>query len=191
MTDNSDNSADFLLPEELDKLQSTLVEHMQESGSMPLDAAHGFLTAVAAHRAQFSDAMARAHVLGEIAGEQGIEPLLEKFQLQVQRDLEGGEYGPLIMQMPRDDGSMLPLPYGWCEGYLQGLSILGEEVYSQALGDEQVADWLAPMMNFMMYDEQQMFDPPEEDEHREGVSLLGEAAVSIYQWWQQAETADA
>ena len=44
-------------------------------------------------------------------------PFPGKFQRQLQRDLGSGQYGPLIMRMPRQDGSMLPLPYGRREGY--------------------------------------------------------------------------
>ena len=178
-------SEEILMPEELDKLQATLVEHMQTSRSMPLDAAHGFLTAVAAHAEQITPVMARAHVLGDIAGEQGIEPLLEKFHTQLLRDLESGEYGPLIMQMPREDGSMLPLPYGWCEGYAQGLSMLGEEAHKAALENEAPAARLAQVFAFMEYEESQLFDPPDESAHRAAVSELGEAAVWLHSWWQQ------
>jgi len=174
----------YLQPEELDKLQTTLVEHMQESGSMPLDAAHGFLTALAAHAERVSAEAARAHVLGEIAEEQGIDPILSKFQEQVQRDLESAEYGPLIMQMPREDGSMLPLPYGWCEGYAQGMSVLGEEAQTQVLDSNEAAGHLSLIFTFLQYDQQQMFNPPDEGAHRQAVSELGESAVFLYRWWQ-------
>jgi yecA family protein len=179
MTDETD----YLQPEELDKLQTTLVEHMQTSRSLPLDAAHGFFSAVAALPQELSASAARAHVLGEIAGEQGIEPLLIKFQAQVLRDLESGDYGPLIMQMPRQDGTSLPLPYGWCEGYAQGLAMLGEDLQAQALESQEISARLSPIFAFMMYDEEQMFDPPDEAAHREAVSELGEAVVFIYRWW--------
>lgn len=178
---------DFLQPEELDKLQTTLVEHMQQSGSMPLDAAHGFLTATAAHPDRISAEQARARVLGEIAGEAGIETLLRKFHEQLLRDLEGGDYGPLIMQMPREDGSMLPLPYGWCEGYVLGLNTAGEDLRDLAAADEEAAARLTPIFAFLMYDEQQMFDPPDESAHREAVGELGDAAVWLHRWWRQRQ----
>lgn len=179
MTDDT-----YLQPEELDKLQATLVEHMHESGSMPLDAAHGFLTATAAHPGRISPEQAQARVLGEIAGEEGIEPLLRKFYEQLLRDLEGGDYGPLIMQMPREDGGMLPLPYGWCEGYALGLNTAGEDLREQALNDEGATACLTPIYAFLMYEESQMFDPPDEQAHREAVGELGGSAVWLHRWWQ-------
>ena len=180
--------SDFLTPEELDKLQTTLVEHMQESGSMPLDTAHGFLTAPAGHPDRVPFEQARARVLGDIAGEQGIGSLLDKFHQQLLRDLESGDYGPLIMQMPREDGSMLPLPYGWCEGYALGLNSAGEDLREQAVADEQAVARLTPIYAFLMYEEAQMFDPPDEQAHREAVGELGEAAVWLNRWWSKQET---
>ena len=175
---------DFLRPEELDRLQTTLVEHMQDSGSVPLDAAHGFLTAAAAHPDRVPPEQARARILGGIAGEPGIQPLLLKFQEQLLRDLESGDYGPLIMQMPRDDGSVLPLPYGWCEGYLLGLNSAGEERLEQVLNDEEAAARMTPIYAFLMYDESQMFDPPDEQAHRDTVGELGENALWLHRWWR-------
>lgn len=179
------DSADCLLPEELDKLQSVLVEHMSISGSMPLDAAHGYLTALAAHADRVGHEAARTRVLGEIAGGHGIAFLLYKFHEQILRDLETGDYGPLIMQMPREDGSMRPLPYGWCEGYALGLNTAGEDRREQAAADEQAAARLTPIYAFLMYEESQMFDPPDEQAHCETVGELGESAVWLYRWWQQ------
>jgi len=176
---------DFLDPEELDKLQTVLVEHMQTSGSMPLDAAHGFLSATAAHPDRISPEQARARVLGEISGEEGIEPLLQKFHEQLQRDLERDEYGPLIMQMPREDGSMLPLPYGWCEGYILGLNTAGEDLRELAAADEDAVAHLTPVYSFLMYEQEQMFDPPDEQVHRETVAKLGECATWLHRWWRQ------
>lgn len=176
---------DFLNPEELDKLQTVLVEHMQTSGSMPLDAAHGFLSATAAHPDRISPEQARARVLAEISGEEGIEPLLCKFQEQLLRDLESDQYGPLIMQMPREDGSMLPLPYGWCEGYVLGLNTAGEDLRERVAADEDAVARLTPIYSFLLYEQAQMFDPPDEQIHRETVAELGECAVWLHRWWRQ------
>jgi uncharacterized protein len=178
----------YLLPEELDKLQAALAEHMQSSGSMPLDTAHGFLTATAAHPERISAEQACARVLGEIAAEAGIAPLLRRFREQLLRDLESGDYGPLIMQMPREDGSMLPLPYGWCEGYALALNLLGDGLKEQLLGDEQAAARLTPIYAFLMYDQAQMFDPPDESVHREAVGELGESAQWLHRWCSERET---
>lgn len=180
----------YLLPEELDKLQTVLVEHMQVSGSMPLDTAHGFLTATAALAQRIGAEQARTRVLGDIAAQEGMAPLLRRFHEQLLHDLESGEYGPLIMQMPREDGSMLPLPYGWCEGYALGLNMAGEDLQALLLEDAQAAAHLTPIYAFLMYDEAQMFDPPDEQAHREAVGELGASAVWLHRWWLERGTGE-
>ncbi|MGA0937432.1 MAG: UPF0149 family protein [Sedimenticolaceae bacterium] len=179
--------SDHLEPEELDKLQSALVEHIEESHSMPLDVAHGFLTAVAAHPEVISLADARRRIMGHLEDIDGIDPLLVKFQDQLMRDLETGDYGPLIMQYPREDGTYLPIPYGWCEGYAEGLGELDDSAQQKAMDDPQSNQLLAIIFAFNLYKESDMFDPPDEDSHRDMVSKLGEAAVGLYRWWLNKE----
>ncbi len=41
---------------------------------------------------------------------------------------------------------------------------------------------LTPIMSFLMYEEEQWFNPPNEAAHRETVDQLGEIAVALYQW---------
>jgi hypothetical protein len=86
--------------------------------------------------------------------------------------------------MPRDDGSTLPLPYGWCQGYVAGMDFLGEEQRDRLIADKQATGLLAPVLSFLMYEQDQWFDPPNEAAHRETVGQLGEAAVGLFQWWQ-------
>jgi len=177
-----------LLPEELEKLQTTLVDQLEASECMPLDGAHGFLTAVAAHEHIISRELACAHVLGKIPEELGLLPLMQKFQHHLINDLETGKYGPLIMQMPRTDNTSLPIPYSWCEGYAQGMNSLGDSLQEEMLKHEDVMVMLTPIFGLMMTDEDHMFNPPNEDAHREAVEQLGVSAVSIYNWWLHQRT---
>lgn len=172
-----------LLPEELDRLQQVLVEQMDAAGCMPLDVAHGFLSATAAMASE--DALLD-RVLGQLAQEHGLRELLRRFRTQLLGDLERADYGPLILQMPREDGSLLPLPYGWCQGYVAGLEFLGEGQRDRLVADEQAGALLTPVLSFLMYDEDQWFDPPNEAVHRETVGELGEAAVGLFNWWRAA-----
>ena len=123
-------------------------------------------------------------VLGGLAGEEKLRGLLVRFRDQLLDDLRSAEYGPLILQMPRDDGSTLPLPYGWCQGYVAGVDYLGEEQRDLLISDEQAGSLLAPVLSFLMYEQDQWFDPPNEEAHRETVGQLGEAAVGLFQWRQ-------
>jgi len=174
-----------LLPEELDRLQQVLVGQMEEAGCMPLDVAHGFLTATAgAPGSADHEGALLGRVLGRLAEDAGLRELLSRFRAQLLDDLRQSDYGPLILQMPRDDGSMLPIPYGWCQGYVAGLEFLGEDLRDRLIGDQQAGTLLAPILSFLMYEESQWFEPPNEAAHRETAGELGEAAVGLFNWWR-------
>ena len=42
----------------------------------------------------------------------------------------------------------------------------------------------ALVFGFLQYDEEQMFNPPDEERHRQAVSALGEATLNLFRWWQ-------
>jgi yecA family protein len=179
------DGSDLLRPEELEQLQGLLVEQMGQAGCMPLDVAHGFLTATAAcvmHEEGVSRLLGR--VLGRLAEDQDLRDLVDRFRRQLLNDLREADYGPLILQLPRDDGSPLPLPYGWCQGYLAGLEYLGEGLRDRLIADQQAGALLAPVLSFLMYEEAQWFEPPDEAAHRETVGELGESAVGLFNWWR-------
>ena len=173
-----------LSPQELERLQARLVDNMEASGCMSLDIAHGFLTATAAQHIDRLGALID-RVLGNLNADAPLRELLARFHAQVQRDLRDADYGPLVLQMPRDDGSLLPLPYGWCQGYVAGLEFLGEDQRDRLIADEQAGALLAPLLSFLMYSEDQWFDPPNETAHRAAVEELGGAAVALYLWWRE------
>ncbi len=178
-----DAPADPLDAEELAQLQARLVEAMEQAGCMPLDVAHGFLTATAASPPGGDEAGLLDRVLGGLAANAELRRLLAQFRGQLRADLQGDEYGPLILELPRDDGSPLPLPYGWCQGYVAGLEHLGEERRDRLLADEEAGALLAPILSFLMYEEAQLFDPPDEAAHRETAGELGDAAMGLFRWW--------
>lgn len=167
---------------ELEKLQTTLVGQMQQAGCLPLDVAHGLLTATAADPRvdELLD-----HALGGLAGDAELRSLLARFREQLLGELERAEYGPLILQMPRDDGTSLPLPYGWCQGYAAGLEFIGEDKRDALFADQQAGMLLTPILSFLMYEREQWFAPPNEQAHRDTVDELGDAAVGLYNWWRR------
>jgi hypothetical protein len=110
-------TVDSMTPEDLEYLQTRLVEKMEAAGRMPLDVAHGFLTATATGAAA---------------------------------------------QQP----------------------VLLDRVLGRRDSDERLRGLLAPIMSFLMYEQAQWFDPPNEVAHRETVGQLGDAAVGLFQWWQ-------
>ena len=176
--------SETLTPEDLDLLQQRLVDSMDDTGCMPLDVAHGFFTATATSADGGVPALVE-HVLGGLAGDATLRPLVGRFRAQLLSDLAAGEYGPLVLQMPRDDGSVLPLPYGWCQGYMAGVEFMGEASRDALLADEEAAAHLAPLLSFLMYEESQWFVPPNETAHRETVGEIGDHVLALHRWRRQ------
>ena len=77
---------DSLTPEDLEYLQTRLVEHMEVAGCMPLDVAHGFLTATATGAAAHQPGLLE-RVLGGLDPDERLRGLLERFRVQLLHDL--------------------------------------------------------------------------------------------------------
>lgn len=158
------------------------------SASMGIDAAHGFLTAVASGPRLILPVEWLPIVLGGQADERAPADLragLEALYRDVKQDLDHGHYGPLIVHLPMVGDAALPLPYGWCQGYLQGLKLHGEEALEAAGNDVAAAVWLTPIAAFLMYPEDQRLAPPEPEAHRRTAAELAGAALGLYRWWRR------
>ena len=174
---------------DMEQLQELIVARMEREEAMPLDMIHGFFTATLTGPRDVDESDWLGGCLLGHAAEPLLTDLLRRFRAGVARDLATGDYGPLVIEMPRDDGSVLPLPYGWCQGYVMGLELQGEEAQSAMLGDEAMSGLLTPIFAFLMYDESQLFNPPNEAMHCEAVGELADSAVALYRWWQARLTA--
>lgn len=186
---------DELSDEQLNQLQHFLVDHLEQDGCMPLDVSHGFLTALYSGPRQIGPSEWLPMVLGQIEFDndeeaENITSLLVKLSQNVEQDLDHGHYAPVILYKPMDDQEPLPMPYGWCQGYLIGLGVQGEAIREQALKDEQASNFMAPIMVFMMYEEDQMYNPPDEVAHRQTALELAAAAMSLYHWWREDNHAE-
>ena len=175
--------------EQLDRLEEFLFEHMESDGTLPLDAAHGFLTAVVSGPRMIMPGEWLPRILGEVefASMEETTAITETIMGLYNgtiEELEAGSYEPILLTLGEEgDEAPLPLPYGWCEGYLVGWNFHGEEVLDRMAGDEEAAALLGPVVAFLMYEEDQLMDPPDPEAHRETVAELGPSAVGLYRWW--------
>ena len=97
-----------LMPQELERLQAGLSKTWRRPAACRLDIAHGF-----------SPPPQRNTLTGRVPGSTGsrrlqtdtvLRELLTRFHAQVLRDLDAADCGPLVLQMPRDDGSRCRCP---------------------------------------------------------------------------------
>ncbi|WP_293644479.1 YecA family protein [Thiolapillus sp.] len=174
--------------QQMTQLEDFLLAHMEDEGCMPLDVAHGYLTAVLSGPHMIMPNTWLPNVLGDVdfaseeeAGQ--VMGLLMSLYNSTLMELESGEYEPMILSMEENYDEPLPLPYGWCEGYIMGWNAHGEDTIDAMAQDEEAALNLGPVAAFMMYEEDQLLAPPNEAEHRQAADLLAESAVDLFRWW--------
>ena len=174
--------------QQMTQLEDFLLAHMEDEGCMPLDVAHGYLTAVLSGPHMIMPNTWLPNVLGDVdfaseeeAGQ--VMGLLMSLYNSTLMELESGEYEPMILSMEENYDEPLPLPYGWCEGYIMGWNAHGEDTIDAMAQDEEAALNLGPVAAFMMYEEDQLLAPPNEAEHCQAADLLAESAVDLFRWW--------
>jgi len=173
---------------QLDELEAFLFEHMENDGSMPLDATHGFFTALVSGPRMILPGEWLPQVLGDLEfanmeESQAITATIMQLYNGTIEELDGGRYEPILLTLDSDQEDPLLLPYGWCEGFLIGWNFHGEEVLDTMVADEEAAALLVPVLSFLMYEEEQLMNPPDRRSHHEAAAELGPSAIGLYRWW--------
>lgn len=173
-----------------EELQAFLTDHLEQARCMPLDVAHGFLTGVLVGPNELEPANWLPPLLGnpdfddDEHGEHIIGLTLALHQ-DVRQDLEHHHYGPMVIYKPMEDGEPLPLPYGWCEGFMLGLKLHGETEQERIHQDIGASQHLALIGSFLLYEQDQLLNPPDEAVHREIAASLPRAVTALYDWFRQ------
>ena len=175
--------------EQLERLEDFLLAHL-EDGAMPLDVVQGYLTAILSGPQMIMPSQWLPYVLGEAdfssesEAREIMELVMSLYNLTL-AELENDTYAPMILSMEEGyEDAPLPLPYGWCEGYIMGWNQHGKSALDDMAGDEEAAQRLGPVAAFLMYEEDQLLNPPNEGEHRLAADQLAHSAVALYQWWK-------
>ena len=177
-----------LSDQELAFLEAFLANGAETGNCMPLDMVHGYLTAVSSGPALITPGDWLPRVLGELYGGDQAQPprvmdLLMRFYNSILDELAEADYNLLLVYLTEGVDEPLPLPYGWSEGYLKGWALHGEDALDQMLQDEKAEPMLAAIMVFLMYPEDQLLNPQDEQMHREVVNELAGSVEGIYHWW--------
>ncbi len=174
--------------EQMEQLEDFLLAHMENDGCMPLDVAHGYLTGVLSGPHMIMPNTWLPVILGNVdfsteeEASQSMGLLMGLYNSTL-AELENGEYEPMILSMEENYDEPLPLPYGWCEGYIMGWNAHGEDTIDTMAQDEEAALNLGPIAAFLMYEEDQLLAPPDEREHRLAADQLADSAVNLFRWW--------
>ena len=172
---------------QMEQLDAFLLTNLDQGG-MPLDAVHGFLTAILSGPHSIMPNVWLPRILGNggiVQGtnlEAGIGSLMALYE-NIIDELEAGVYQPMIPSLAEGHEDPLPLPYGWCEGYIMGWNVQGKDSLDIMAEDELAAQYLGPVAVFLMYEEAQLLAPPDEEEHRLAADRLADSAMNLFRWW--------
>ena len=177
-----------LSDQELEFLEAYLANGADAGNRMPLDMVHGYLTTALSGPAPITPDDWLPQVLGDLGRVDQVQTaqvvdLLIRLFNSILDELSEGHYNPLLVYFSEGVDDPLPLPYGWCEGYFKGWELHGEDALNQMLQDEQAELMLAPIMVFLMYADDQLLNPQDEQMHRETVDELPGSVQGIYAWW--------
>lgn len=180
--------------EELDLLEAYLLDRMEKGlQPMPLDVTHGFLAAVISGPRELGVEHWLPPIFGqpEFDDEAEAEAMAQRvvdLHEQIAHELEHQHFAPIVIHRPSEnDDEPLPLPYGWCEGYMFGMNLHGEHARERMSTDAQASQLLGPILAFLMYEEDQLLNPPDVEAHRQTVQELPMAAMGLYAWWRQVD----
>lgn len=182
--------------QELELLETYLFDRVERGlQAMPLDVAHGFLTAVISGPQELGPERWLPPVFGrpEFEDEEEAEAMAQRVLAlhgQIAHELDHHHYAPMIIHKPDEtdtDAEPLALPYGWCEGYMFGLNLHGEHAVERMSSDATATDLLSPILAFLMYQEDQLLNPPDLAAHRQTALELPGAAMGIYDWWRRTD----
>jgi len=171
--------------QELVELDDFLLSTDEDSGSLAVDEAHGYITALVVSDAQLEHQQWLGAVLGEAtfsdAAEQArVEELLLRMYDEIAHSLEkGARFEPLVIE-EEEAGEIIDVPEGWCYGFMLGVA--EEQERWEDLPREQ-QELLAPIAKLALtYSEDEDTDLDDED-YESLVELIPGSVNSLYDFW--------
>ena len=160
---------DFLLSEEDDRL--------------PIDEAHGFMTALLVSRIDINDETLIEEICGDAKFDgdeqrQTITNLLLRMRDEISESLQKkAPFEPLVIE-EEEDGEIFEAYEGWCFGFMLGVTNQGEQ-WDRATKEQE--DLLAPIAQLaLLHTEEEEID---EEEYGLCVELLPGAVNALYASW--------
>lgn len=184
---------------ELDRLEAFL--NAEDFPGMALDETHGFLTAVVSGPEIISPQDWLPLVFGGKQAVRKREPpqdiasLLLRLNSEISLALFGNhDYTPWIREHPAAEGEPLPIPEGWCMGYLEGVNLYPLSWRRRFFHNQEAQQLLIPVMAFGFIDHDNPEESPRpqtEQEQRELAGILPDAIRGLFGWWREQAPARA
>lgn len=176
-----------LTDEEITELDEFLIAAEEGEQCLPIDEAHGYLTALVAGHAALSMEEAMHAVWGEPVfkdddQKQRMTDCLVRLYQDISEKLkEGGVFEPLVVEIADDDGDTMVAYEGWCFGFM--LAVTSEEERWSGLPENEQS-LLSPIAKLaLLYADEEV--EMEDDEYEMLAELLPGSVVGLYNYWQQ------
>jgi len=190
------SSVQPLFEADLDRLESWLNDAAH--AGMALDEVHGFLTAVVSGPEVIPPQRWLPLVFG---GQQearqhnppeDIVSLLLRLNSEISLALFGQHhFEPWLREHPGVEGDApLPVPEGWCMGYLEGVNLYPLDWRRTFFHNEEAQRLLIPVMAFGYIDHDNPDESPRpqtDQEQRELAGLLPDAVKGLFAWWREQQ----
>lgn len=178
---------------ELEQLELFL--NARDFNGMALDEMHGFMTAVVSGpdiippQDWLPLIFGGEHEVQKAEPPQDIVSLLLRLNSELSLALFGNHaFTPWIREHPVEQGDPLPVPEGWCMGYLEGVNLYPLKWRRTFFHNDEAQQLLIPIMAFGYIDHDNPEESPRpqtEEEQRELASVLPTAVKGLFSWWRE------
>lgn len=181
-----------LTDEESVQLDEFLLVEDSDEQRMPIDEAHGYLTALIVGQASLSMEDAMQMIWGsptfkDAAEQQCMTDYLIRMYQDIALKLEdGANFEPLAIEIEdEDDGEILIAHEGWCFGFMSAVTSEEERWSSLPDNEQSLLSPIAKLALLYADEETEM----EDDEYEMLTDLLRGSAVGLYHYWQEQANA--
>jgi len=180
-----------LSDEELTALDNFLLSDRGHGEMMPIDEAHGYLTALVVSHDQAGQSEWLSAIWGEpefadIAEEKGMTHYLLCMRSEIEEMLKSGSpYEPLVIE-EEEDGEVVEAYEGWCLGFIHAVADHQESWDKLEKNEQELLTPIAKIALLLNEEEPDM----DNEEYEACVELLPGAVAGLYTYWEDAARAE-
>ena len=177
----------FLSDDELTELDTLLLS--DDDDRLPIDEAHGFITAQLISRSPSSD----TDIIEEICGDatfassddlKRVTQLLLQMRDEIATSLQANEpFEPLVIE-EEEDGEIFEDYEGWCFGFMLGVTHQSAQWDNISKAQEELLTPIAQLALLHTQEEEEGEEGMDEEEYALCVELLPGAVNSLYSNWE-------
>ncbi len=157
----------------------------EDEGCMPIDQAHGFITALVVGPEPLGQESWTRAVWGEAVFEDEQQKThMTDFLLRIHNEImttleDRRPFEPLIIEEEDEEGELLEAYEGWCLGFMHGVSDHHDQWDALPKNEQELLSPIAKLALLCVDEEMEM----DEEEYEMCVELLPGAVMGLYEYW--------